>query len=92
MTLLRNPCLNVGIFLSHFNLCKPVPSWQNSVSEKSNVADKKEILHVQQTFIYSNSAIETLAKGCKTCSKTIKITWRCFDIFIANFEHISYFL
>ena len=44
---------------------------------------------------FSKSTIETLERGVKICSKlTIKtpdrLHWRRPDIYIVNFEHISY--
>ena len=49
----------------------------------------------QIMFTCSKSTIETLERGVKICSKlTIKaperLHWRLPDVYIVNFEHISY--
>ena len=44
-----------------------------------------------QTVIYSKSAIDALEKGVWQQRHQNHVTWRCFDVFIVNFEHISHF-
>ena len=51
-------------------------------------------LPTQLTITCSKLAIEALGQRCKICSKFAKKTpklryWRCFGVFIINFEHIS---
>ena len=57
--------------------------------------DKLTLLVYYPVYVfYSKSTIETVEKRTEICLKLTRIRkrfyWRCFGVFIANFEHISY--